>query len=127
MVVVRPWKLSAQTMISALFFLTPLIFSPHLLADFLTEERQLVVAEGAAGQGDLGGLTAKGLQQPGMAMALVDGAVGGQEIHEPVAFDVFDPYAFGLFDDDVQGVIVIGPVLVLDLDELIRLHDNLLH
>ncbi len=61
-----------------------------------------------------------------MAMALVHGAVGGQEVHETVAFDVFDPDAVGLLDDDVQGVIIIGPVLVLDPDELIRLHDNLL-
>ena len=152
MVVVRPWKLSAQTMISALSFVMPLTFSPHLraalmavstasapefmgstfvvagqLADFLAEQGQLVVAEGAAGQGDLGGLAAQGLQQPGMAVALVHGAVGGQEIHEAVAFDVFDPDAFGLLDDDVQGVVVVGPVLVLDLDELLGLHGNLLH
>jgi len=57
----------------------------------------------------------------------VHGAVGGQKVHETVALDVFDPNAFGFLDDNVQGVIVIGPVLVLDPDELFRLHDNLLH
>ena len=32
MVVVRPWKLSAQTMISAWSLAMPLTFSPHLRA-----------------------------------------------------------------------------------------------
>jgi hypothetical protein len=60
-------------------------------------------------------------------MALVHGAVGSQEVHETVALDVFDPDAFGLLDDYVQGVIIVRPEPILDLDELIRLHDNLLH
>ena len=55
-------------------------------------------------------LPAQGLEDAGVAVALVDGAVGGEEIHEAVALDVLDPDALGLLDDDVQRVVVVGAV-----------------
>ena len=72
------------------------------------------------------GLAAQSLEQAGVAVALVHGTVGGQEVHELVPLDVFDPDALGLLDDDVQRVVVVGAVVVLDLDQFPGLHGHLL-
>ncbi len=81
------------------------------------EEGELVVAEGAGGEGDALGLGDHGGEDAGVAVALVDGGVGGEEIEVAVAFDVGDPGAGGTGDDDVEGVVVVGAVLVFERDE----------
>jgi hypothetical protein len=91
------------------------------LGDGLVEPGQLVVAEGAAGQGDLGGLAPEHLQQTGVAVTLVDGAVRSQAVHVAVAFHVFYPDVFGLLDHQVEGMIVVGTELILHLDEFLSL------
>ncbi len=92
------------------------------LAELLGQERPLVVAEGPRGQRQLLGLVRQGLDDPGMAVALVDGRIGAQEIQVLPALDVVHPDALGLGDDDVQGVVVVGPVQVLDGDEVLAVH-----
>jgi len=92
------------------------------LADLLAEQGQLVVAEGAAGEGDLGGLATQRLEDARVTVTLVHGAVGREKIHVAFAFDVFDPDALGLADNDVERVVVVGSEAVLDGDELVRLH-----
>ena len=54
-----------------------------------------------------------------MAVALVDGGVGGQAIEIAIAVDVVHPDALGALDDDVERVVVVGAVAVLELDEVL--------
>ncbi len=50
------------------------------VVEVAVEERELVVAEGAGGEGDLLGLLDHGCEDGGVAVALVDGGVGGEEV-----------------------------------------------
>ncbi len=68
------------------------------------------------------GLGLEGLDDPGVAVALVDGRIGAQEIEVLLALDVPHPDPLGLADDDVQGVVVVGPVEVFDEDEVLAVH-----
>ncbi len=109
---VRPWKLLAQTRISdwaggdAAHGLAPLAggfergfdgFDAGVhgqghaeageLVEVAEEERELVVAEGAGGEGDLLCLGHHGGEDAGMAVALVDGGVGGEEVEVAMAVE----------------------------------------
>ncbi len=88
------------------------------VVEVFEEERELVVAEGAGGEGDLCDLVVEGLEDGGMAVALIDGGVGGEEVEVLAAVDVPDPGAGGALDDDVEGMVVVGAVLVLVGDEV---------
>ena len=92
--------------------------------EFLVEQRQLIVAEGARGQRDFVRLLDQGLQNFGMAVALVDGGIGGQAIEVALAFDVVDPDALGALDDDVERMIVVSSVIFFELDEILRLQSD---
>ena len=69
----------------------------HLVAgevvEVFEEARELVVAEGAGGEGDLVGLFDHGGKDAWVAVALVDGGVGGEAVEVAAAFDVVDPDA----------------------------------
>ena len=92
------------------------------LAKLLGQHGPLVVAEGPGGQGQLAGLLDEGPDDAGMAVALVDGRVGAQEVEVLAAFDVVHPDPLGLADDDVEGVVVVGAVEVFDQDEVFAVH-----
>ena len=49
-----------------------------------------------------------------MAVALIDGGVGGEEVEVLAAVDVPDPGAGRALDDYVEGVVVMGAVSVLE-------------
>ena len=55
-----------------------------------------------------------------VAMALIDGGVGGEAIEVALPFHVEDPGAFRAFDDDVEGMIVVRAVGLFERDELFR-------
>jgi hypothetical protein len=55
-----------------------------------------------------------------MAVALVDRGIGRQAIEVLVAVDVVDPGAFAARDDHVEGVVVVGAVLLFQVDEGLR-------
>jgi hypothetical protein len=63
------------------------------IVEVFVEERELVVAEGARGEGDLVGLLDHGGHDDGVAVALIDGGVGGKAVEIAAAFDVVDPDA----------------------------------
>ena len=88
------------------------------VVDLLVEERELVVAEGARGQGDALRLLEHGGEDARVAVALVDGGVGGEEVEVAAAFDVVDPDALGALDDDIERLVVVGAVLVFEPDVL---------
>ncbi len=60
----------------------------------------------------------KGLQNPGMAVPLVDGRIGGEAVEITITLDVIDPDALGTFDDDIERMVVVGSVKVFEFDEL---------
>ena len=91
-------------------------------AELLGQHRPLVVAEGARGQRKLAGLGDQGVDDAGMVVALVDGRIGAQAVEVLLAVDVPDPDALGLVDDDIQGMVIMGAVLVLDGDDLFAVH-----
>jgi hypothetical protein len=84
--------------------------------ELFVEGWELVVAEGAGGEGDLLGLFDHGLEDAGVAVALVDGGVGGEAVEVAFAVDVGDPGAAGALDDDVEGMVVVGAVEVFEFD-----------
>ncbi len=55
-------------------------------------------------------------------MALVDGRIGAQAVQVLVPFDIVHPDALGLVDDDVEGMVVVGPVEIFDADEFLAVH-----
>ena len=147
MVMVRPWKLFAQTMISALpcghalDLVAPLAHGldarfdglgaavhrqGHVrvgqLAQLLVEEAQLVVAEGARGQGQLRGLLLHDRDDARVAVALVDGRIGRQAVEVALAVDVPDPDALAAGQHDVERLVVGGAVLLFQRDVVLRVH-----
>ncbi len=87
------------------------------LAELLEEWRELVVAEGAAGEGQGLDLGDHGLADLRVVVALVHGRVGGQEVHVLLAVHIGEVDAFALGADHIERVVVVGAVLVLLLDE----------
>ena len=82
------------------------------------EQRQLVVAEGARGEGDLLGLFNHGAVDGRVAMTLVDGRVGGEKIEVAPAFDVGDPGTFAALQHHVERVIVVRAKALFEFDEV---------
>lgn len=72
-----------------------------------------IVVEGAGAEGEGGGLLDEGLDELGVAVALVDGRVGGEEVHVLAALGVPDVDALGLGEDDGERMVVVGGILVL--------------
>lgn len=75
-----------------------------------------IVVEGARAECQTGGLLGQGLDQLRVAVALVDGAVGREEVEVVLALGVPDVDALGARKDDGEGVVVVGGVLVLGGD-----------
>jgi hypothetical protein len=74
------------------------------------ERPELVVLEGPADQRDPLQLALRGRDQPGVAVAEVDGRVGGQHVQVAPAAHVGDPGALGRGDHDRQRVVVVRAV-----------------
>lgn len=75
----------------------------HLLGELWED----IVVEGAAAEGDARGLLDQGLDQFRVAVALVDGGVGGEEVEVLFAFGVPDGAAGGFGEDDGERVVVV--------------------
>ena len=128
MVVVRPWKPSAATMIAGpvrghpLHLVAPLArhLDPgldglgagvhrqhHLLAEELgqlrAERAELVVAERPAGQRDPVELPVGGGDEVGVPVAEVERRVAREAVEVAAALDVGDPGAFGVRDTTGSG------------------------
>ena len=56
-----------------------------------------------------------------MAVALVDGGIGGEAIEVALTFDVVNPNALSAIDDNVEGMIVVSSVFFFELDEILGL------
>ncbi|OQA29942.1 MAG: hypothetical protein BWY56_02608 [Acidobacteria bacterium ADurb.Bin340] len=85
--------------------------------ELLQQGRELVVAEGTAGEGQALALGDHGLGDAGVIVALVHGGVGRQEIHVAPALHILQPHAFAAGGHHVQGMIIAGSVGVLLIDE----------
>ena len=134
-VVVRPWKLFSATTIVASPSGTPLTSYPHLRLILIAvstasapvfigstvsrrgssgprarelgaERLELVVQEGAAGEGDPVQLTAGGLDEHRVGVAEVQGGVRGEAVEVAATVDVGDPAALSLGDHHRQRVVV---------------------
>ena len=86
--------------------------------DFLIERRQLVVAEGARGEGQAGRLLDHGFQDLRMAMPLIDGGIGRQTVEIPVAVHIPDMHALAPADHHVDGLVVMRPKARLGLNQV---------
>lgn len=73
---------------------------------------ELVVVESAAGEGELAALLHHHVDDARVAVALVYGRVGTQEVEILFALHVPDVAAFALAEHYGQGVVVVGAVLV---------------
>jgi hypothetical protein len=69
-----------------------------------------VAVKGAGGEGEAAGLGAKGRDDPGMAMTLIDGRVPAQEVIVSMAVHVPDMNTQSPVEDDGKGMIVMGSV-----------------
>ena len=67
------------------------------LAQLLIKKSQLIIAEGAGSQSQLLGLVDHGLQDLGVAVALVDGRIGRQAVEVFIALYVPDPHPLAPF------------------------------
>ena len=86
------------------------------LGDVLLELAEHVVVEGARAERELARLRHERLEDARMTVALVDGAVGAQEVEVFVALDVPDEDTLCTLDRHRQRVIVVSAVRVLALE-----------
>lgn len=86
------------------------------LGDELGEAREDIVVEGARAESQTGGLVAERGDQLGMAMALVDGGVGRQEVEVVAALGVPGGRALGAGEDDGERMVVMGGIVLFELD-----------
>ena len=102
----------------------------HLIAgqfaQLLLQKRQLVVAEGAGGEGEPAGLLGERPQEAGVAVPLVDGRVGAQEIHVAPPLHIPHPHSLRPADHHIQRPVVVGAVGFFQGDVLLCLHSVLL-
>lgn len=84
------------------------------VADLLSPLGEDIVVESSRAQGQAAGLLRQSLDELGVAVALVDGAVGGKEVEVLVALGVPDVDALGAGENDGQRVVVVGGILLLD-------------
>jgi hypothetical protein len=82
---------------------------PGELRDLLAERSELVVAERPRGEADPARLPHHGRDQAGVAVALVDRRVGGEEVEVALALDVPHPGALGALHDHVQRMELWAP------------------
>jgi len=85
-------------------------------ADLLGPDGEHVVVEGARAQRQPAGLFGEGLDQLRVAVALVDGAVGREEVEVVLVLRVPDVDPLGARKHDGERVVVVGGVLVLGGD-----------
>ena len=83
------------------------------LTQLSVEQSQLIVAKCARGQGDLIELFFHRRGDLGVTVTLVDGRIGAQAVHISNPLYILNPDALALSDDDIQGRIVAGPILLL--------------
>ena len=83
-----------------------------------------VIVKGATRQGELVGLVDQGLNDFGMTMPLVDGRVCRQEIVILLAVDVKDFGVLAFAENNRQGMVVVGAVLVFEGNEAGRFVDQ---
>ena len=84
----------------------------HLLVKF----PQLIVVEGAGGEGDPVRLLLEGGDDPGVTMAVVEGRIGAQHVHVPIAVGIFHPDTLSLGKDDRKGMVVVCSVAFCQFD-----------
>ena len=89
------------------------------LGDELGEPGKHIVVEGAGAEGQPRRLVAKRSYQLGVAMALVDGGVGGQEVEVVVALGIPGGGSLGTREDDREGVVVMRSEIMLLLDSFL--------
>ena len=89
------------------------------IVEFLVEQRELLVAEGARGERDFPRLLVQSLQNLGMTVSLVHRGIRRQAIEVAFALDVIHPHAFGALDDHVERMVVVSSILVFEFDEVI--------
>ena len=94
------------------------------LAQLPQERPELVVVEGAGRQRQPLGLLHQGPDDRGVAVAVVDGRVGRQHVHVPLAIRVLDPDALASGDDHGKRVVVVGPELFGHLNDTCILAQN---
>ena len=83
------------------------------------EECELVVTERPGGKGEAGRLLHHGLIDLGVAVSLVHRGVGGETIEVPLAFNVPDPDTLASLQYYIQGLVVVRPESVFEVDELL--------
>jgi hypothetical protein len=99
----------------------PRVHREHLpvarqLGHLFVQKAQLVAAEGARRQRDAVRLLEHRLTDARVGVTLIDGGVRGEKVEVFGPLDVPDPAAGRLVNDDVQRMVVMGAVLILELD-----------
>lgn len=89
------------------------------LGDELGESGKHVIVEGTGAESQAGGLVAKSGHQLGVAMALVDGGVGGQKVEIVLAFRIPDGGSLGTREDDGERMVVVGSEVMFLLNGLV--------
>lgn len=84
------------------------------LLDLLGPLGEDIVVESARAEGEAAGLLSQGLDKLRVAVTLVDGAVGGEEVEVLVSLGVPDVHALSLGKDNGERVVVVGGELLLD-------------
>ena len=79
-----------------------------------------VVIESAAAEGEAFGLVGHGLDDLGVAMALVDSRISRQEVKVFFSFDIPNLGALTFGEDDRQRMVVMGTVLGFQVHSLLR-------
>lgn len=87
-----------------------------VLRDKLGEFRENIIVEGARAQRQRRGLLNEYLDEFGVAVALVHGGIGRQEIEILLALGIPNFRALGPGNHDGQRVVVVGGILALGLD-----------
>ena len=59
-----------------------------------------------------------------MAVSLIDGGIGAQEIQIFFSLDIPHPDTLGFFYDDIQGVVVVRAVKVFEKDKIFTVHNS---
>src|SRR5258708_4881519 len=97
------------------------------VAEFLEEWAKLVVVERAGSKRDAACLLDQRLSNLGMCVALIDSRIGAQAVKITFAVYIGDPYPRTFADNDIQRVIVVGPIFFFKGDKRLRnrFHDVL--
>ena len=80
---------------------------------------EAVVVEGTRGQAQVLGLVAEGLDDLRMAMSLVDGGIGREEVEIAFAVDIPDKCTLSFGKDHGQRMIVMSTVPIFQIDVLL--------